>query len=785
MSKSYSKYDNAVFYDCSGSTGFGNPKFYHLKTQQIVKPLNSANTLFVRWDDKALEISKVDLEEINKNKRGYGGTDPNQAIDFLKKINFKGNLIFISDGQIGEDVVKTCSQKLLEWKFNSVSIYLIDTGGVINESVSCAFTRNSPHTIEIYKSESIEPTIINVSENDINLTLNIDSIDSVDDFMRNIETFKNVITSINMGTSGNKTLHNKLVGLKNKLTKIESKSQMDKDGPVSRLVNSFNDNNPSLKYLDEVWKLYYNLEENWITHVDKFISWCSGGLEKKFDREAISASNREMKAVEVPIVPSDSVQILEEKIGDLKLSCPISLDESTNVIILMKRNGKSVFDDLPVHMRDSLINCPLNALRNNDILSYMKSLMDNDISIESYKDLVDNGISDRSPLTRDEIFGGLCLGKDKSHVDATNSTIRHILTGGKSLGNIDLWFAVLYIMVERGYANHLKHCLPMMREHMKYRMLNNKSYMCLSGLPTYPTYSVPLGLAMWTSIMATSSTLDLIKEPKYDPMRLHLSYSLDVIELLNLLDIKTVPSNLLTHIDRLKTFRYFLLEVKKGKEQKEKLGNLVDALFYNAIETPDLWVLIDGEPSDEQIEKVRSQLYERCNNLSNTEIKYIFSLCDSNKSESDIYIPYDYKVKPCEKSFTKNWKFGKDVPYFPVKICPKTCRPYSVINDNGRYKSWLEKATEIYGDTLFSTNNFFGNYISANGKYPTKDEFLNYLYRYHSSRGTKTLPICMQQFVNEVFDEYNEIIDNIKVEKFIELWNTSVYKDVRKRMEQM
>jgi hypothetical protein len=783
MSKSYSKYDNAAFYDCSGSTGFGDPDFYHLKTQQIVKPLNSANTLFVRWDDSAKEISKVDLEEINRTKRGYGGTDPNQAIDFLKKINFKGNLIFICDGQISESIVRTCSQKLSEWKFNSVKIYLIYTGGIINESVSCAFTRNSPHTIEIYKQGSVEPSITNVSEDDIKLTLNIDSINSVDEFMRNVETFKNVITSINMGTSGNKTLHAKLVGLKNKLTKIESKSQMDKDGPVSRLVSTFNDNNPSIRELDDVWKLYYHLGENWITHVDKFISWCNGGLEKTFDREAISASNREMKAIEVPVVPSDSVQILEEKIGDLKLSCPISLDESTNVIILMKRNGISVFDNLPVHMRDSLINCPLNALRNNDILSYMRTLMDNDISIESYKELVDNGISDRSPLTREEIFGGLCLGKDKSHVDATNSTIRHILTGGKSLGNIDLWFAVLYLMIERGYANHLNHCLPMMREHMKYRMLNNKSYMCLSGLPTYPTYSVPLGLAMWTSIMATSSTLDLIKEPKYDPMRLHLSYSLDIIELLNLLDIKTVPSKLLIHIDRLKTFRHFLLEVKKGKEQKEKLSNLIDALFYNAIETSDLWVLIDGSPSDVQIEKVRNKLPSVCKDLSSTEIKDIFSLCDSNKSESDIYIAYLYQIKPYVKSYTKNWSFGMDVPYFPVKICPETCRPYYNIIDNGIKKTWLDKAIEIYGYDLFSTNNFFGNYISANEKYPTKDEFMNYLYRYHSSRDKSTLPICIQQFVDEVFNEYAEIIENIDARRFKELWDKSVWKDVRKSME--
>ena len=75
----------------------------------------------------------------------------------------------------------------------------------------------------------------------------------------------------------------------------------------------------------------------------------------------------------------------------------------------------------------------------------------------------------------------------------------------------------------------------MVEEHLKYRLLNSKSYMSLSGLPTYPTYSVQLGLALWCSVMATTSNLSLMKNPKNDPIRFHLSYSLDIIELLNIL----------------------------------------------------------------------------------------------------------------------------------------------------------------------------------------------------------------------------------------------------------
>ena len=784
----YSQYTTAVGYDCSASTGFSQSANYHLQTQQIVKDLNSETTLFIRWDDTYKIISKVDLEEINKNKRGFGGTSPHTLFQFLKDIGFKGDLIFISDGQISPDSALVCSKLLMIWKFNKVYVNLISTGGIINESVSCALTRNSPHEIKIYKNlhSDIPTDSISVNNEDFNFVFNIDSINSIEEFLTQKEPIKNVLFSVNSGIEGNKILHKKLVELKNKLIKSESKSfSKNADNPISRLIESFNRQNLSPIELDNVWKMYYKIEDDdtndWKKLIDKFISWCSGDLIYSFDRNKIS--NREASAVKEPVIPSESVAILEEKFDDLKLTCPITLSDTSSMILLMKKNGSSVFDNLPTNIRDSLINCPLNALRNKGILNYIRSLMDCAISIEAYKDLVEYGMSDKSPLTRNQIFGGLCLGKDKSHIQATNSTLRYILTGGKSLGNIDMWFVVIYFIIKRESDDYyLKDYLPMIEEHLKYRLMNSKSYMCLSGLPTYPTYQVPLGLALWCSVMATTSNLSLITDAKNDPIRLHLSYSNDIIDLLNIINIH-VPSKLINHINRLKTLRYFLLEVKKGKTETLKLKNLVDALSYNAIETLDLWVLIDGEPSDLQISNVRSKFPIVCQDLSNTEIKDILELCDSNKTEADIYLPYNYDIKPFRKTITKNWKFGNKVPYFKVNISPKTCRPYYNIIDNGQKKIWIDKASEIYGDTLFSTNEFFGTYVLENKKYPTKSEFFNYLFTYYFSRNTKTLPICVEQFVNEVFNEYQEILDTINPEIFVERWKSSVCKDIRKKME--
>ena len=121
---SFSKFENkltVVAYDCSYSTSEGCSgsvaNFYHSETQNIVSALDESTTLFIRWDDKHIEISKKDLETINKNKRGFNGTSPISLFKFLKEINFHGDLIFISDGQISNEDSQKCSDILFNWKF--------------------------------------------------------------------------------------------------------------------------------------------------------------------------------------------------------------------------------------------------------------------------------------------------------------------------------------------------------------------------------------------------------------------------------------------------------------------------------------------------------------------------------------------------------------------------------------------------------------------------------------------------------------------------------------------
>jgi hypothetical protein len=229
------------------------------------------------------------------------------------------------------------------------------------------------------------------------------------------------------------------------------------------------------------------------------------------------------------------------------------------------------------------------------------------------------------------------------------------------------------------------------------------------------------------------------------------------------------PAGVINHINRLKTLRFLLDKIKKNDKT---YINLVNALKYNAFKTPDLLIMIDGKPSPEQLDCVRSKLPECCKYLSTSEIIYILNLCENNKNriESDINIPFNYKHDKYELTTTKNWDYEENIPYHKVEISLKSCRPFYKIDKD---KIWVDVATKVYGKKFISVDSRFGDYVVKYEKYPARDEFLVYLYNYYSNRGKTTLPICIRQFVDEVLEDHNYIIENLPVSEYIKRWKYS------------
>lgn len=775
-------------YDCSGSTS--GAKNYHEKNQLILKTIlltietiknKNVNFKIVKWDDFCNEITIDELNEINLYKKGFAGTSPEKVCDYIKLNNFHGQLILISDGQILQSSVDYCSNSLSEWSFKNVYVCLINNWGEINESISCAFTRNCPHTIEILQNANnvLESEVISVSNDDYRLldTIDTENINNISDFFLFSEKIKNVLISITMGTKGNKLLYDKFIKLKNKL--IRSQSLVKDNLWVGELSTDFDSGLPlDPTKLHKIWDEYYFQNDNeWVKQIDTFISWCNGSLSSVFNRKFITAriERAEVSQTVSPETVTLVTTVAETKTNNISHQCPISLEFSSNIIILMRKNGESVFNYLSSSEINSIINCPLNALDNIYVVKYLRTLFDSCISIEAYKELCDHGISTSSPLTREEIFGGLCLGNHKSHVSATNSTIRNILTFGKSLGNIDLWYAVLYFMIEKGHVTHLNEYLPNLREHMIFRLRNSKSYMCLSGLPTFPNYKVNLGICLWTVISASSCGSEFVKNQKNDPLRLHLSYTDEIIDLLRLINID-VPENVKHYISILKTLRRFLYFLKNNANRvfMFDIENRINALKYKALNLDGKWIFIDGKPDSEQIIEVRKELPESCKDLTISEIIHVFELCDVNKAESDIYLPFDCKVTDFVSENKKIWHYDENTPKTTVNISINTCRPFYYLRDKDKVCcDWKDKAEKIYGKFM-SLDNMFGNYISVNSAYPSKNDFLIYISDRYSRKGIETLPICIQQFVDEIFEDHEHVMSILEPSEFKRRWDASI-----------
>jgi hypothetical protein len=685
-------------FDISGSTG-GHTHYFTITRNLYYKYYDMSDVFegyirILKWHSHCDEIDKKKFDLIMTRLQGEGGTCPVTIVDFIK--HFHGTLVFISDGEIGTESSNHFSMQILEngCKFKEVFIHLIKNYGTINESVSCALTRDSD--VEIFRYE--DRYNINKIDNikiDFGVLTELDTINSIEEFVSKSKLLKDALITKNMGTDGNEILKKKVVDLKNRLVRGISKN---KDESLDNLIKSVvTDKNPSIKDLEDVFDKYYNPHNDmkqWQKELDSMISWCSGLLKNVFDRNAIETAinivtNREQKAPATELVtvenandlPEDSSSIPSDKL----LTDVISLDDIECMVLLIK-------DHVPMNfvIDNDLINCPLSATYNKDFIAYLKSSLDSYMSLESFKALYDMDNNDiKSPTTRAEIKGVICLGKDKTHVNVTNSILKHFLTKGKKLGNTDLWFAAIYLIIKNGHIPHMSDCLPYMEEHLVYRMYNNNTYMTLSGLPTYPVYSVPLIVALWSCINATCFATD----PKCDPLRLHLSYSEDIIELLKLVDIST-SEQLVQHIKRTKVMRKFLYECKKGK--KDKLKNLEHALIFNSIKIEDTWIPIDGMISIEQIQAVISEvseIYDQCSYLSRNELLHIIPLCarSRNLTESDVELLYDMNVADYPISKIQNWKYDENTPSVVNDICVKTCRPYYYENWEDDYEKRSQK----------------------------------------------------------------------------------------------
>jgi hypothetical protein len=780
--------DILIAYDCSGSTG--NKVNYHAISQQIAKKYPQAK--IIKWDNFYEYISHEKLQEINGRLSGYGGTQPDTIADCVKKHNFHGHLVIITDGEVSDRDVQRASESMGEWGFEHVEAHLIYTGGTVNLSVTCPFTRASPHVVYTYNA-SLTPSQTDTVTLEALQTLNtLDSISTVAQFMAASEKLTKALTARMMGLGENVTLRAQLLETKKRITQTIAADAGASD-TVSQLRNALESNNTEVavdaarRLTDEYYGDQGTEGSSWSATMNRLIAMAEGALRGVYDLSNIGGaiqSDRIRRAQNATqATPADAPLTTDITSAMPTFACPITMDDEHDVLLLIA-DGAPILEGVEKDIVSDILDCPLNLMRFEPLVNALKERLDHPISLKAYKESVEAERPIReSPMTRRPTSGGLTLAPHEDHCTSTQWALANLFTGGKLVGNQDLWYAIVWMVAKQ--IPYLQPIYANLDAHMTYRLKNHTTFLSLSGLPEFPTTRVPLATACWYIFASAAFGMP----PQRDVLRMHLPHINELEQLVSHAGY-TLPPSIASHILRLRVLLNMLSMVKKEKNQLEsRIRALSQAAIFvdlNKVHShPGLvtteWVPIDGPAAAPQEAAVRSRLPAWWAPLDVPTLTDLFHRVDPKYSAKDITLEMNWSpvtpVPHCE------WSYGLDPqPRTDVKICPTTVRPYYKVGE----RKWQELSEEKYGPVKqqISANEHYGNCISRYGKYPTKPEFLTYMYNREVVRGThRTLPAGIYQFTDEIYEEYAALRQSLPVEEFVRRWENSRLIATRLAME--
>lgn len=147
-------------------------------------------------------------------------------------------------------------------------------------------------------------------------------------------------------------------------------------------------------------------------------------LEGKIDKD-VEITDLSKNPIECPILNEDDVpQIL--------------IDECEPLLLGVEKN---IVDDIAA--------CPLRILNYPEIKAKLKSRLSNYVGVMGIKAQFDKDLL-KNPFTQNRLLGSIPLGTHKSHVAVGNYTIAKLISGGKILGNLALYYAVIWYLIKEG-----------------------------------------------------------------------------------------------------------------------------------------------------------------------------------------------------------------------------------------------------------------------------------------------------------------------------------------------
>jgi hypothetical protein len=775
-----------VAVDYSGSTG-GCANYWDAVSNIVSNVIpKGANTNYLLWDSSYVMVDFNKLIDNCKKRTGNGGTSPDEVLKYMTK-TMPGEEIVLhlfTDGQVGQGNVAACDAliKKHEISFKKVYVHFYNTGGAINLSVSAPFTRKCAFEIYIDGKSTAEGN----SREEVDLR----QWEDLTYFLENYEKLRGNITMQNLGIMNN-DLRNQLLELKKKLLAAYVKRGFDSTSEKP-LMNALNSGDYA-RALNEVNSLVvaYQSKMDGPKLIEKaigdMITACTSPGNFSFD---LIKGSRAERADMVTDMPAEQVE--EVLASEKTFECPIMLDTDVPALLIAKPQ-LPILAGLEKDVVDDIINCPLNLWKYNDLVVKVAELLDHPVGCQSLK----GGLFETSPLTRRELVGAVTLGAADDHCKATNWTLAQVFSGGKLLGNPDLWTVLVYYIAKKrvNYLSENEELMNSFGNHLKYRLMKHKTNLGLSGLPDFPLIKVPVGAALWYCVASG----DIYAEKNHAQDRLRAFGGIGEI-FVHMLDVLGLPYDKEYTHDRLKLLRVFGWMMSQ-KLNKAKLVDLIRSYYQNHIYLvgKERFIFLDGPEPAERNPKAPT-LPEFTQGIPFEVLVTLSNLIDPLKKSGDVII--EKYVAPTRIHFKKNYGYptnwNKEQIFEKeqkVKICPLTFRPYFI--DPVKNKHWelcVEETWECPLDKMISLKNYYIRFVIENLKFPTREELIEYLYdkqRNKESNAMDTLPQYAEIFVDHMIlnmeaamkAHHEKLGVEVTPEKFKQIVERSRSRELREQIE--
>lgn len=726
--------------DCSGSTG--NVGSYWNYVKLILDENQSKITKYILWDDNVKVVSLSEIKRWIESRKGRGGTEPQNIISHL---NDGDDLILITDGQINARDVQSVNESMLSKKLNSCDAHII----AINPDVSvvCPFTRGIKSTVKTYGDRVL--TLTSLTKTDLWIVNQFDSL-TLDEFISKYETIRQVLLNKMIGvTKLDKELHDSLVAMKARLYREFIKTisnSFDIHTPLSE--GRYEDaKNVSKTMIQE----YYgnNPIKEFSSKFDTLIGIVSGKTD--FSVNQFNAIKTNTFSTAQTVDQEDPEVLLDSDVK--KMECPIMMEDDAPVIPILL--GLPVLYGEDKKVIDQIMKNPLSILSFSGIVDKIKIRLSQSIGLFSYCQIYKT--TKIHPMSRQDMSGCIPLGSNKEYVNEASNAIMHLFTGGKILGNIDLYYAVLYFIIRD--IPYLENVRDHIREQMMYRMNNHLTSASLSGIADYVGTKILFKEAIWFVLTSGS----LYTDNSVIPIRQHAFVFHSLLEL-NIMNSYPISEVDLTYCRLTILILSMLQKCKRDPHFKDKIR----AQYQQHIIINDTYVFLDSP-------------FDMISSEERVKLNYAVSLVvDPSKSASSISVSDipNTVVLPIEND---TWNFGSEYKHYPCFISEKTCRPlYNLPTAN----TWEDSYKEFYkSHKLLSMNKYFGNYVCENKKYPSISEFILYIWKRETGKGETSLPSFIERSCENIIFDYRKIIKEVSVEEFADRFNRSVSRIDRIEME--